>query len=821
MRTGVSCFFFFGFAVALGLYQSGSVRAKEPMPSEESTASWTPEFSLDSPVAFTSPVENLFSNQSAWPEIWPISLLLEVFLDGFSTGILATFLQQEDGTFLVNPQELENLNLSTLGDAPIREDGLIDLGDIPGVSYEYRVLSQSMHLTSSPEVRSLLLIDGGGRGRLVPDVQRDPGILLNYSLNASGGRNAGASWAYQGLQVGLEGRWFGSYGTLSTTAVLAMPQGGGVDFARTSTLWSYSDVDRQLTWRVGDVSVGGAGGTRSVALGGFQLQRDFSLRPGARTIPLTEFSGIAEVPSTVNVYINDRIYSSWPIPAGPFQITNLPISASGLLRVTLVDSAGNETTLIERPHYSSPGLLAPGLLDFTAGVGFPRQSGSSGYTGPVVANYAFRYGLNETLTLEGHTEVSPNLLLGGLGAVFSGTLGTTSVSATASQSAAGFGAQFGVGWGTRWGAWSFSAFSRRTVGDFRDLAAVEMGAAVPNKVHDQVSVSVILPLINIPLNLRYDHRVSANDDRLTTFRASIRRTWQVTPSSRVSISAFQNFGDADSYGVSVSGSIRFGGGISSSLRVTTNSSGTTFNAGVQRRDSGNVGDYSWNVQVSRSASNTQYLGNFGYLAPFANFQANLGYSPGGQYSTSLQMSGAVVAMGGGVFLTRYVNDALALVDAGVPGAAIMFGNRLAGHTDSGGRMIVPNLISYDENVISIDPLSLPFDMLVHGVASRTAVPANQGGVSISFDVEAVPPAALVMLRDEGGRFLEVGSVGWLEGMEEDLFIVGYDGLAFITGLSAFNRAIIERPNGGRCVAEFFYEPQPGEQVFVEVVCTPY
>lgn len=826
MRTGISCFALFGIAAILAFQDSGWVRAKEPVPGEESTSAWTPEFSLDAPVPFTHlPLASLEQNLSldidGWPEIWPLSLLLEVFLDGFSTGIIATFLQQENGTFLVNPQELESLSITTLGEAPLRENGLIDLDDIPGITYEYRVLSQSMHFTSSPEVRSPTFIDGGGLGRHSFDVQRDPGALLNYTLNVGGGRNSGGDWVYHGLQGGLEARWFGSYGTLSTTAALAIPPGGGVSLARTSTLWSYSDVDRKLTWRAGDVSLGGAGGTRPVAVGGFQLQRDFSLRPGVRTTPLSEFSGVAEVPSVVNIYINDRLHFSWPVPAGPFRITNLPIAASGLLRVVLVDSVGNETTLVERPHYGSLRLLAPGLLDFTATVGFPRQSGSSGYTGPLVAAYNARYGLNDTLTLEGHAEVSPNLVLGSIGAVFSGPYGTALASVAASQSAAGFGAQFSVGWEAQWGPWSLAAFSRRASSDYRDLAAVEIGAPAPNKVHDQVSVSVSLPLINMPFVLRYDHQVSASDDRLVTYRASIRRSWQITPNSRVSIFAFQNFGDVDSYGVSLSGSIRFGGGVSSSMRVSVNQGGATFNAGIQRRGTSSVGDHSWNFQASRSPSNTRYSGGFGYVAPFANLHANLGYSPGGQYDASLQVDGAAVLMGGDFFLTRRVGDALALVDTGTPGTAITFANRLAGYTNSSGRMIVPNLISYHENVLSIDPLSLPFDTLVRGSASQTVVPANRGGAVVYFEVESAPPAALVMLRDENGVFLEVGSIGWLEGLEEELFIVGYDGLAFITGLGSFNRVIIERAGSGRCEASFFYQPQPGEQVFVEATCTPF
>jgi outer membrane usher protein len=99
-----------------------------------------------------------------------------------------------------------------------------------------------------------------------------------------------------------------------------------------------------------------------------------------------------------------------------------------------------------------------------------------------------------------------------------------------------------------------------------------------------------------------------------------------------------------------------------------------------------------------------------------------------------------------------------------------------------------------------------------------AVPADRSGTVVSFGVDTQARAALVTLRDENGAFLETGATGKVEG-GSDSFIVGYDGQAYITGLSPANRIVVDQPTRGRCAAEFGFAPRPGEQVTIpDAVC---
>ncbi|RUY08990.1 fimbrial biogenesis outer membrane usher protein, partial [Mesorhizobium sp. M7A.F.Ca.US.005.03.2.1] len=69
-----------------------------------------------------------------------------------------------------------------------------------------------------------------------------------------------------------------------------------------------------------------------------------------------------------------------------------------------------------------------------------------------------------------------------------------------------------------------------------------------------------------------------------------------------------------------------------------------------------------------------------------------------------------------------------------------------------------------------------------------------------------------------GTPLEAGLKGRMEAGSEE-FVIGYDGEAYIRGLSAQNTVVIDRLDGTSCKADFFYTPAPGQQVAIkDVAC---
>jgi outer membrane usher protein len=176
----------------------------------------------------------------------------------------------------------------------------------------------------------------------------------------------------------------------------------------------------------------------------------------------------------------------------------------------------------------------------------------------------------------------------------------------------------------------------------------------------------------------------------------------------------------------------------------------------------------------------------------------------------------LVATPAGVFVSNRIDDSFAVVDVGSPGVEVQLQNRTVGVTDSNGRKLVPGLVSYEANSISIDPRSLPVDADIPRTR-EVVVPADRTGVVLDFGVLTATAAALVGLVDAQGKPLDVGLAGRLEGGKEE-FVVGYDGQAYLTGLSASNTIVVDRKNGQSCRATFAYEPAKGSQVVLRGVC---
>src|SRR5581483_1834284 len=97
-----------------------------------------------------------------------------------------------------------------------------------------------------------------------------------------------------------------------------------------------------MTYRGGDAISGGLNWTRPIRFGGVQVQRNFDLRPDLVINPLPTFSGSAAVPSTLDVYMGNIKTYTQQVPAGPFQINNLPLVSAGEARVFLTQSNGQQ-----------------------------------------------------------------------------------------------------------------------------------------------------------------------------------------------------------------------------------------------------------------------------------------------------------------------------------------------------------------------------------------------------------------------------------------------------------------------------------------------
>src|SRR5262249_14755006 len=148
--------------------------------------------------------------------------------------------------------------------------------------------------------------------------------------------------------------------------------------------------------------------SRPVRFAGLQLASDFDLLPDIVTMPLPSFFGEAAVPSTVDVFVNSAHVFETGVGAGPFEINHLPVvTGNGEANIVVTDALGNRTA-IAVPYFASRALLRKGLTAYAIDVGLLRRGfGQRSFDyGDPMANATWRYGLNNSVTLDAHGEAA-------------------------------------------------------------------------------------------------------------------------------------------------------------------------------------------------------------------------------------------------------------------------------------------------------------------------------------------------------------------------------------------------------------------------------
>jgi outer membrane usher protein len=760
-------------------------------------------------------------------------LQLAVFINDVNTDFIGTFEQLPDGSLTAKPDELEEVGIKPLK-AAIKPDGSIHLNDLPGVEYHVVPETQSIYVvaTDAARVPRKIDLDADRSEREHPKPTSSTGAVLNYTLYSSSNDLTDEEIEpFQGVSGGFDARFFSPFGTVKQSFTGNLSDGELQGFKRLDTTWYYSDPERMITYNAGDVVTRSLPWGRSVHLGGMQVERNFTLRSDLVTLPMPVVSGTAAVPSTLEVYTQNVKTFSSDIPAGPFQLANLPVvTGSGEAQVVIRDTLGRETRTT-LPFYTSSEQLARGLMDFSAEIGFPRRnfgSQSDDYASDIFGTATMRYGLTNWLTLEGHAEGGADLLNGGVGATFPlGRWGATSVAVAGSQHDGQTGTLLYGSLSLQYDDFSLYGRMQRTFGDYDDIASVSAdnqridyfvpgariySARVPRAV-DQVSLS--LPSLFSRSNINLSFTQIETDIGEKTRTASVSYSTSLWKNASFYTSAFRNLDDGDNFGVYAGLSVSFDNDIYGSTGVDQNGGDIGGFAEVSKSATRKEGSYGWHVRTSEGRTANRSAGG-NYRSKYARVYGSV-QQYGDAIRASGSLDGAIAVAGGGVFATNRIDDAFAVVDVGAANVEVRSRNNVVGYTNSSGRLIVPDLNSWDPNQIDIDPQNLPVDAAIRD--TRTiVVPANNGGVVVDFNVKEAAAAALVGLTDAGGKPLDAGLLGRIDGTDAT-FVVGYDGEAYIEGLSGNNSVTVEFVNGQTCHAAFAYKRQPGTQVAIRnVVC---
>lgn len=740
-------------------------------------------------------------------------LLLAVHVNGVDSGEVVPVLRLEDGGLAVAEEDLRKWRLLVPEAGALRVGGrrFIRLDDLPGVGYRIDTARQALLLQAPPSSFAASRVGAAG----VPGTELTPagaGGFLNYDLQWE---RAGGRSSHGGLfELGAFNRWGSGVATLLWNS--ANPSRSLV---RLDTTWTVDMPGRMQSLRFGDV-IGHAGSWGgAVRFGGVQWATNFSTQPGFVTYPMPSLHGEAVVPSTLDVYVNNARRLSGEVPAGPFDLTSVPVvTGQGEMRLVVRDLLGREQ-IIDQPYYVSPRLLRPGLDDFSLEAGVLREdygSASGRYGRPFLAANE-RRGLSPSLTGELRAELLGDQQTAGAGAAWlvpgpgAVGLGTVNLAAAVSRGPQGGGRMVAAGVQRQARDLSLSLQIRYADRDF-----VQLGQAAGSSSRRTLNGNLGLPLGSGSLGVSYldQDRWEDGDTRLL----SVNYSRGLGRLGFVSLYALRSFSAEPDLTVGVMVTHAFDQRTSGSLDLSRSGDQDRQTLQLQRNPPAGDG-FGYRLLAGRG-SYEQYAAGGTLQTGRGTFTAEAARR-GGASGYRLGYSGGTAAAAGGVFPGRRIDDSFAVVQVGdYAGVRVYRDNQEVARTDAGGRALVSRLRAYQENPIGIEQADLPLDAEVDTLLRRVT-PSMRSGVAARFDVRASRGASFRLVAGDGTP-LPAGAVVRIDGAEQR-FPVGYGGRTFVTGLERRNRLLGEWP-GHRCVAELPFgearEPLPDLGTIVCKETTP-
>lgn len=187
-----------------------------------------------------------------------------------------------------------------------------------------------------------------------------------------------------------------------------------------------------------------------------------------------------------------------------------------------------------------------------------------------------------------------------------------------------------------------------------------------------------------------------------------------------------------------------------------------------------MGGWSWQVSQNMGSASRQAHADIGYLGQYGEWHAGLDRD---QSSANRYLSGegSMMLLENHPYALRYTRQGIALISTnGIGDVPIAVENRQAGKTDKNGYLLLTDLPLYHNAKISLDPLSLPPE-IVTPLTEIHARPGMTTAVKVDFQVHR---ARLVsaQLFDHQHQPIPVGSSVSYPGVES---VVGRDGYIWL------------------------------------------
>jgi outer membrane usher protein len=533
----------------------------------------------------------------------------------------------------------------------------------------------------------------------------------------------------------------------------------------------------------GGLGLGGGG-----IFGGFSISKNFSLDPYFVKWPAIAIGDALPAPSEVKMYVDGFLVSDKKLSPGDFQFLNVPLPTGfSTVSLLIIDADGSERR-VEIPVYRSSALLAPGVDEFSYAAGFRREElgvESFSYGEPVVMGF-HRVGITGWFTGGLRGEVDHGTTNFGPTATFTlGQFGELDTSFAASRRLGkfGYGAVVDYSYARRpfFGVLSLKyltddyATTASTSTNGKQTFEGRLGLGLSSGLLGSLSGSLSYMLMQDDTDRKgFSISWSRNILRDVTLRATLNGSLEQGGSMQ-----YVGFVGANIVLGDISGSTSYeNDGDSSKVSTQIQSKvprGTGFSYSGDVEAAPNT-DGDWKGKGDATVS---------YRAPFGIYSVSGGYSQDqDKYHYELNAAGSAVLIDSSLLLGRPVLDSFALVKIdGLPGVRVESSGAVVGSTDSKGRVLVPDLVPYFDNELSLEQKDISMDYEISQTTSFISPPYKGGGV-VEFKPVRFRAAAGKLFFVENGKRTPAEYAGLeVEAEKEKITtVVGTGGLFYVDKL---------------------------------------
>lgn len=715
-------------------------------------------------------------------------LFLELVINSTAKNSIIE-IKATDQQWFAKREELLSLGYSW----ELTDEEWIALDDLPDSSWKYFAVAQRLHLNIAPKY--LPIQDFRPRREIPEAATRDSGAFLNYTLVHNHSENLGDSTTAWHSINGFTPNTFWT----SSGLYRHMPDGRD-EYIRFDTRLAIEFEKTRVGIQFGDVFNYGRQYLPSYRVGGIRIARDFSLNPEKAYYPIPQFLGESEVPSNLEVYLNNQRIQALGIESGPYQLS-LDQTAAGFNSATIVTQDIQGRPIVQQvDFYVATNLLRKGLVDFDISSGKIRNNygfRNADYSNDNLSSGRITYGLTDFLTTEvfGQNYKSRNNFGGSIG-LRAGNFGSVSASMAKSHTQDESDGAKLVSYGYDYYYYGFGFYINHLKRDENYADLVESQFSNYLKSQSSMGLSKSFETYG-QFNFSYIERrywqAPVQPDEIPVFDPLIpsyptlgnlkilQATWHKTLDKDLTLTArWQKFSPIDSHSFSLGLTYFFGERSAVSVQTQQNKDFSSTYGSVSRNTPYPYG-LGWSLSASDTFNDPRYA-DLRYRHRYGDGIARLIHNDHDR-TTSVEWSGGIVVMDQEMYLSPSIYDAFAVVDTHRAGVPVYSGFQDFGLTAKSGRRLIPDLSGYLTNTLRIDPLGLPENTFIPE-SEKKIRPKRNGGIYVSFDLRTVTQVQTKVFTPDD-KPLPAGTT--LYNDEDESIFVGWEGELFIPQATSHQR----------------------------------